>query len=150
MAEVVIGVDARRAALDDPGEDGPLSRIERDGAASHFALIPAHLVHASILATHGRDTPELRYGDSMTNPPEAWIAATGPRLVSDNPEDFAIPGEVLGDQSLSLMAKGLFALVLTAQGQPINPYDDPVEDVEAIGAAIDELVTAGLVVRVEP
>lgn len=79
---------------------------------------------------------------------EDWIAATGPRAVSENAEDTAIPYAVLDDPNLSLIAKGLYALVLTGQGQPINPYEDAVEDVEDIRSAIDGLVEAGLVIRV--
>lgn len=82
--------------------------------------------------------------------PSEWIAATGPRMVSDDPEDFAIPDAVLSDPGLSLMAKGVYALVLTGQGQPINPFEDPIESIEDIRAAIDELLTSGLVVRVDP
>ncbi|MFB8190360.1 hypothetical protein ACFC14_13615 [Microbacterium sp. NPDC055988] len=79
---------------------------------------------------------------------EDWIAATGPRAVSEKAEDTAIPYAVLDDPHLSLIAKGLYALLLTGQGQPINPYEDAVEDVEDIRLAIDELVEAGLVIRV--
>lgn len=81
---------------------------------------------------------------------EDWIAATGPRAVSGRAEDTAIPHAVLGDSRFSLIAKGLYALVLAEQGQPINPYEDAIEDVEDIRAAIDELVEAGLVLRVQP
>lgn len=80
--------------------------------------------------------------------PSERIAATSPRIVSDDPEDFAIPDAVLSDAGLSLMAKGVYALVLTGQGQPINPCEDPIQDVEEIRAAIEELIAAGLVVRV--
>lgn len=79
--------------------------------------------------------------------PEDWVAATGPRLVSDDPEDYAIPEAVLGNAALSLTAKGLYALLLTGRGQPINPYEGAFEDPEDIRAAIDELIHAGLAVR---
>lgn len=79
---------------------------------------------------------------------EDWIAATGPRAVSENAEDTAIPYAVLDDPRLSLIAKGLYALVLTGQGQPINPYEDAIEDVEDIRGAVEELVNARLVARV--
>lgn len=79
---------------------------------------------------------------------EDWIAATGPRAVSKDAENTAIPFAVLDDPRFSLIAKGLYALVLTGQGQPINPYEDAIEDVEDIRAAIEELVDAGLVARV--
>lgn len=80
--------------------------------------------------------------------PEEWIAAIGPRIVSDDLQDVAISDAVLGDSELSLMAKGLYALVLTGQGQPINPYEDAFEDVDDIRVAIDELGAAGLVIRI--
>lgn len=79
---------------------------------------------------------------------EEWIAATGPRPVHGDIADAVIPDHVLDAPNLSLMAKGLYALVLTGQGQPINPYEDAYEDLQDIAAAIEELVGAGLVVRV--
>jgi hypothetical protein len=80
--------------------------------------------------------------------PEEWIAANGPRLVSDDPDDTAILDTVLDDPGLSLAAKGLYALVILRQGQPFNPYEDAFEDVGTIRAAVEELVSAGLVSRV--
>lgn len=85
-----------------------------------------------------------------TNETEDWIAATGPRAVSDDVEDTAIPDAVLDDATLSLVAKGLYALVLSYQGQPVNPYEDAIEDAKDIRAAVDELLEAGLVLRVQP
>lgn len=79
---------------------------------------------------------------------EDWIAATGPRAVSNSAENSAIPYAVLDDPRLSLYAKGLYALVLTGHGPPINPYEDAVEDIEDTRVAIRELVDAGLVIRV--
>ncbi|WP_404473548.1 hypothetical protein [Microbacterium aerolatum] len=78
---------------------------------------------------------------------EEWIAAYGPRPVSDDPNDSAIPDAVLNDPTLSLTAKGLYAIVLSKQGQPLNPFEDAFEDSKDIHAAIEELVAAGLVVR---
>lgn len=80
--------------------------------------------------------------------PDEWIAANGPRLVSDDPDDTAIPDTVLNDPNLSLAAKGLYALVILRQGQPPNPYEDAFEDTATIRGAIEELVSAGLVSRV--
>ncbi|MCK3769393.1 hypothetical protein MZK47_06910 [Microbacterium aerolatum] len=80
--------------------------------------------------------------------PEEWLAASGPHPMSDDPRDIAIPDAVLNDPALSPAAKGLYALVLSKQGQPLNPYDDAFEDAADIHAAIDELVAAGLVMRV--
>lgn len=79
---------------------------------------------------------------------ENWIAALGPRAVSDEPEDSAISFSALNDPNLSLTAKGLYALVLSAQGQAVNPFLDALEDADDIQSAIDELVDAGLIVRV--
>lgn len=53
--------------------------------------------------------------------PEGWIAAVGPRAVNADAEDITIPAALLDDGSLSLTAKGLYALVLSLQGQPLNP-----------------------------
>lgn len=82
--------------------------------------------------------------------PHDWIAASGPRAVSNDAEDTAIPYAVLDDPHLSLIAKGIYALVLSYQGQPVNPYEDAIEDAEDIRAAVDELLEAGLVMRVQP
>ena len=81
---------------------------------------------------------------------EDWIAATGLRAFNADAQDTAIPTAVLSDPELSLIAKGLYALTLSYQGQPVNPYADSFEDVEEIHAAIDELVEAGLVKRAQP
>lgn len=84
----------------------------------------------------------------MDAAPAEWIPAAGPRPINTDPDGVAIPDAVLKDLELSLIAEGLYALVLSGQGQPINPYEDAIEDVEDIRAAIDELVAAGLVLRV--
>jgi len=78
---------------------------------------------------------------------EVWIAATGVWPVHDDIADAVIPDRVLNDPALSLTAKGLFALLVAMQGQPVNPYDDAYESPAVIAAAIDELVSAGLAVR---
>lgn len=67
--------------------------------------------------------------------------------MSDDPEETVIPDAVLSDPELSLMAKGIYALALSHQSQPINPYDETVESTEVIGVAIEQLVEAGLVKR---
>lgn len=79
--------------------------------------------------------------------PDWWIAPASLRAVEADPDATAIPRSVLADPELSLMAKGIYALVLAHQGQPINPYDDAVEDPAAIGGALAELIDAGLIVR---
>lgn len=65
-----------------------------------------------------------------------------------HPDDSAIPDAVMDDPRFSLIAKGLYSLVLAHQGQPINPNEDAIEDVEDVRVAVEELVDAGLVVRV--
>ncbi|WP_313479892.1 hypothetical protein [Microbacterium sp.] len=77
-----------------------------------------------------------------------WIAARGLWPVSVDPSELVIPDHVLNDAELSLPAKGLFALLVASQGQPINPFGDALEDTAVISAAIDELLEAGLAVRV--
>lgn len=83
----------------------------------------------------------------MTDP-EEWIAALGLRAVSEDPSDTTIPDAVLNDPALSLTAKGLYALAISGQGKPLNPFDDALESTEDIDAAIDELMAAGLIMRV--
>lgn len=48
--------------------------------------------------------------------PEDWIVSTGVRPVYDNLADLVVPDQVLSDPSRSLIAKGLFTLLLTEQG----------------------------------
>lgn len=76
-----------------------------------------------------------------------WIAPTGVRAVDPGAQATGIPDVVLNDESLSLAARGLYALVLTYRGEPINPYEDAVESPADIGSAVDELIERGLVVR---
>lgn len=80
--------------------------------------------------------------------PSEWIAARGLWPVSADPSELVIPDHVLNDEELSLAAKALFALLVASQGQPIDPYEDALEDTADISAAIDELLEAGLAVRV--
>ncbi|WP_193597863.1 hypothetical protein [Microbacterium sp. YJN-G] len=68
--------------------------------------------------------------------------------MSADPSELVIPDHVLNDVELSLATKGLFALLVASQGQPIDPFDDALEDPADISAAIDELLLAGLTVRV--
>lgn len=91
----------------------------------------------------------LRYGVMMTSAePSDWIAATGLWPVHADQADAIIPDHVLADPGLSLLAKGLFALLVAEQGRPVNPYDDAYEDASDIAGAIEELIEAGLIVRV--
>lgn len=78
-----------------------------------------------------------------------WIAATGLRAVDADPEMTAIPDAVLGDPHLSLLAKGLYALLLSYSGRPIDPYEDAIEDPTEISLGIEELIAAGHAVRIE-
>lgn len=83
----------------------------------------------------------------MHSPHTDWIAPAGLRAVESDPDDAAIPAEVLGSQSLSLIAKGIYALILAYQGRPVDPYEEAVEDPRDIAAGIEELIEAGLIVR---
>ena len=148
MSVVVVGKDTVWTPADDPRKDGLLLDVQLGGASHRVSVVCAPRVHRSILVGGRLDTPGLRYLEGMTTLPISdWIAATGPRRVIENPEDTAMPASVLTDPRLSLMAKGLYAVVLAEQGRPINPYEGAFEAVEDIRAAIDELVSAGLVIR---
>lgn len=97
-----------------------------------------------------RSTPEVDYGEAMTGESNSeWIAVTGLWPVHADVSDATIPDHILADPNLSLMAKGLFALLVAEQGRPVNPCDDAYESPEDIANAIDELVAAGLAVRIE-
>ena len=78
-----------------------------------------------------------------------WIVSTGLRAVEADSEMTAMPDTVLGDPRLSLIAKGLYAILLSRSGQPLNPYKDAIEDPAEISVAIEELIAAGQAVRVE-
>lgn len=81
---------------------------------------------------------------------ETWIAATGVWPVHDDVADAVVPVHVLNNPALSLIAKGLFALLIAEQGRPVNPHEDSHEAPAAITEAVEELVSAGLAVRVQP
>ena len=80
---------------------------------------------------------------------ETWIAATGVWPVHDDIADAVIPEHVLNDPALSLIAKGLFALLVAEKGRPVNPYEDSYETPAAITEAVEELISTGLAVRVQ-
>ncbi|WP_426186091.1 hypothetical protein [Microbacterium sp. TWP3-1-2b2] len=80
--------------------------------------------------------------------PEDWIAARGAWAVTDEPGGTPLPDHLLADPDLSLMAKGILALLLAEQGHPVNPYEDAHEEPADIKAAVEELVAANLVARV--
>lgn len=84
----------------------------------------------------------------MSERPSDWIAAAGLRAVEADAGDVGIPPDVLADQKLSLLARGLCALLLAQQGQPVDPYEEAFESEEDLAGAIDELLAAGLAVRV--
>ncbi|MGF2948220.1 hypothetical protein [Microbacterium alcoholitolerans] len=77
-----------------------------------------------------------------------WIAARGVWPLRDEPGCTPIPEHLLADPDLSLMAKGVLALLLAERGRPVNPYKDAYEDEADIRAAVEELLAADLVVRV--
>ena len=85
----------------------------------------------------------------MTDRATGWIAMAGVRLYQQGAETTdIIPDNVLADPRLSLVAKGLYALLLTHQGEPIDPYDDAIESAGEIRGAVDELIAAGYAVRI--
>jgi hypothetical protein len=84
----------------------------------------------------------------MTSGATDWIAPTGVRRFDPEATTTAIPASAMADPRLSLTAKGLYTLLITYQGEPIDPYADAIEDVEDIRAAIDELINCGYAVRV--
>mgnify|MGYP003512067321 CR=1 FL=1 len=84
----------------------------------------------------------------MSERPSDFIAAAGLRRVVADAADVEISPNVLADQGLSLRARGLYALLVAEQGKPVDPYDDAYESEGDLAAAIDELIRAGLAVRV--
>lgn len=80
--------------------------------------------------------------------PSEWVAARGFWPVSADPSELVIPDHVLNDVELSRAAKGLLALLVSSQGQSIDPFDAAFEDPADISAATDELLQAGQAVRV--
>ncbi|WP_341210429.1 hypothetical protein [uncultured Microbacterium sp.] len=86
----------------------------------------------------------------MSERPSDFIAATGLRRVVADSADVEISPDVLADQDLSLIARGLYGLLIAEQGRPIDPYNDAFESDEDLGAAIEELIASGLAVRVYP
>ena len=92
--------------------------------------------------------PEAHIVDGMIAS-EDWIAARGLWSLTDDKAGILLPDHVLNDHDLSLHAKALFALLLAKKGKPVNPYDDAYEDDETIAATIDELIEAGLAMRVK-
>lgn len=89
-----------------------------------------------------------RYVPGVIGRPSDFIAAAGLRRVVVDAADVELSPDVLADQGLSLRARGLFALLVAEQGRPIDPYNDAYESDEDLGAAIEELIAAGLAVRV--
>lgn len=88
------------------------------------------------------------YGASMRERPSDFIAAAGLRRVVADAADVEISPDVLADQDLSLMARGLYAVLIAEQGKPVDPYDDAFESSADLAVAIEELLAAGLAVRV--
>lgn len=84
----------------------------------------------------------------MTSRATDWVAVTGLHAVDPDATTTLVPGSVMNDPRLSLVAKGLYAALLSYQGQAIDPYEDAIEDDEEMRAAIDELVECGYAVRV--
>jgi hypothetical protein len=77
-----------------------------------------------------------------------WIAAAGLRLYDPDATTTLIPDDVMQDPDLSLIARGLYAGLLVEQGRPIDPYENGLDDDGELAAAVEELIQAGLAVRV--
>lgn len=84
----------------------------------------------------------------MSSQPSDWIAPTGVRPVEADTETTAIPGDAMRDSRLSLTAKGLLALLLSYNGQPIDPYEDAIEEAAEIDQAVAELISFGYALRI--
>jgi hypothetical protein len=80
--------------------------------------------------------------------PTDWIAATGLRAVDSDATSTLVPTGLMDQLDLSLIARGLYALLLVEQGAPVDPFENALDDETEIAAAIEELVAAGLAVRV--
>lgn len=85
----------------------------------------------------------------MASQASDWVAVTGLHAVDPEATTTLVPGAVMNDPRLSLIAKGLYTALLSYQGQPIDPYEDAIEDDQEIRTAIDELVECGYAVRVQ-
>ena len=83
----------------------------------------------------------------MTQPAD-WIAPTGLRLFDPDATETFVPASAMEDPRLSLAAKGLYGLLLSYQGEPVDPIDDAIEDEETIRVAVDELIKLGYAIRI--
>jgi len=84
----------------------------------------------------------------MTSSGTDWVAPTGLRPYDADAKSTAIPASAMNDPRLSLVARGLYALLLSYQGKPIDPYEDAIEEPGDLRAAIEELINCGYAVRV--
>jgi hypothetical protein len=84
----------------------------------------------------------------MSSTRSDWIAVTGVRSFDLDTTETAIPWSIMNDERLSLIAKGLYGRLLSYEGQPLDPYDEALDDLEDIAAAIDQLLGGGYAVRV--
>lgn len=78
-----------------------------------------------------------------------WIAPIAGFATADEATANIAATAAMENPHLSLLAKGLHALVLTHEGEPINPYADSYQPPELIKAAIEELLEAGLIIRAQ-
>lgn len=76
------------------------------------------------------------------------IVARGVTARSHPIEIDARAQEIMEDSSLSLRARALFILLCELRGEPHNPFAELYEPAEVIQGAVEELVAAGLVIRV--
>ena len=75
------------------------------------------------------------------------LTALGLTVHSSREEIDARVQAVMDHPSLSLTAKGLYALLVEQPGQVVNPFEDLLVPAELVSAAIEELIGAGLVMR---
>lgn len=83
----------------------------------------------------------------MTSRASDWIAVTGLHAVDPEATTTMVPAAAMNDWRLSLVAKGLYAALLSYQGQPIDPFENAVEDDDDIASAIEELIANGYATR---
>lgn len=76
------------------------------------------------------------------------IVARGVTGRSSEIEIGAMAQETMENTSLSLRARALFVLLCELRGEPYNPFTELHEPAEVIHDAVEELVAAGLIIRV--
>lgn len=77
-----------------------------------------------------------------------FLLATNVRAGSSREEIERGIQQVLQQPSFSLLAKGLYTLLVEQPGEAVNPFHDLYEPAEAVHRAAEELISAGLAIRV--